>query len=135
VTFFDFAQKRLLIDVATALAHGNGPLLLTALSYLSSRAKRADLRCAIRVRRFYRPTTPTNHHRILMETPTFPFVIPGFQEWSAEPQISRLRLSGARTDLSRDTARHGAESKNPEGAYPQLADPSGAFSAKCIVMR
>jgi hypothetical protein len=44
---------------------------------------------------------PTNHHRILMETPTSPFVIPGFQEWSAEPQIAprhagtgRLRSPG-----------------------------------------
>ena len=33
-----------------------------------------DLRCAIRVPRSYRPTTATNHHRILMET-NLPFVI------------------------------------------------------------
>jgi hypothetical protein len=41
VTFFDFAQKWLLIDVPTApttvLALGNGPLLSEALSFLSSR--------------------------------------------------------------------------------------------------
>jgi hypothetical protein len=41
VTFFDFSQKGLLIDVATApttaLALGNGPLLSTTLSFLSSR--------------------------------------------------------------------------------------------------
>ena len=46
VTFFDFAQKGLLIDVhrpTTALALGNGPLLSAALSYLSSRAKPRDL--------------------------------------------------------------------------------------------
>ena len=43
MTFFDFAQKRLLIDVATApttaLALGNGPLLSATLSFLSSRAQ------------------------------------------------------------------------------------------------
>jgi hypothetical protein len=38
--------------------------------FLSSRAKRADLRCAIRVPRSYWPTTATNHHQILLETPT-----------------------------------------------------------------
>jgi hypothetical protein len=59
VTFFDFSQKGLLIDVATApttaLALGNGPLLSTTLSFsqlsfmeplpspLSSRAKPRDL--------------------------------------------------------------------------------------------
>jgi len=36
----------------------NRPFLATTLSFLSSRAKRADLRCAIRVPRSYRPTTP-----------------------------------------------------------------------------
>jgi hypothetical protein len=41
-------------------------------SFLSSRAKPRDLRCAIRVPRSYRPTTSTNHHRILMEKPTSP---------------------------------------------------------------
>jgi hypothetical protein len=35
-------------------------------------AKPRDLRCAIRVPRSYLPTTSTNHHRILMETPTSP---------------------------------------------------------------
>ena len=47
MTFFDFSQKGLLIDVATApttaLALGNGPLLSTTLSFLSSRAKPRDL--------------------------------------------------------------------------------------------
>jgi hypothetical protein len=92
VTFFDFPQKGLLIDVATApttaLALGNGPLLSTTLSFLSSRAQRADLRCAIRVPRSYRPTI-FNHHRILMETPTclchsrFPGVVRG----TADPSL------------------------------------------------
>ncbi len=50
----------------------NRPFLATTLSFLSSRAKPRDLRCAIRVPRSYRPTTATNHHRILMETPTSP---------------------------------------------------------------
>ena len=36
-------------------------------------------------------TTSTTHHRILMENTNLPFVIPGFQEWSAEPQIPWLR--------------------------------------------
>jgi hypothetical protein len=44
VTFFDFAQKGLLIDVptapTTALALGNGPLLSATLSFLSSRLPR-----------------------------------------------------------------------------------------------
>ena len=48
MTFFDFAQNGLLIDVATAptnaLALGNGPLLSATLSFLSSRAKPRDLR-------------------------------------------------------------------------------------------
>jgi hypothetical protein len=47
MTLFDFAQKGLLIDVptgpTTALALGNGPLLSTTLSCLSSRAKPRDL--------------------------------------------------------------------------------------------
>jgi hypothetical protein len=42
------------------------------------------------VPRPYRPASSTNHHRILMET-NLPWVIPGFQEWPAEPQIPRLR--------------------------------------------
>jgi hypothetical protein len=50
----------------------NRPFFATTLSLLSSRAKRADLRCAIRVPRSYRPTTSTNHHRVIMETPTSP---------------------------------------------------------------
>jgi hypothetical protein len=37
----------------------NRPFLATTLSLLSSRAKRADLWCAIRVPRSYRPTTST----------------------------------------------------------------------------
>ncbi len=47
VTFSDFRAKGLLIDVptapTTALALGIGPLLLAALSFLSSRAKPRDL--------------------------------------------------------------------------------------------
>ena len=38
----------------------NRPFLATTLSFLSSRAKPRDLRCAIRVPRSYRPTTSTN---------------------------------------------------------------------------
>ena len=40
----------------------------TNLNRKSGGAKRADLRCAIRVPRSYRPATATNHHRILMKT-------------------------------------------------------------------
>jgi hypothetical protein len=60
---------------------------------LSSRAKRADLRCAIRVPRSYRPTTPP----IITESswkPQPPLCHSGFQEWPAEPQIPRLRSPG-----------------------------------------
>jgi hypothetical protein len=64
----------------------------TALSYqrpspcLSSRAKRADLQCAIRVPRFYRSTTSTHHHRILMEILTSPlsFRVPGVVRGTAD---------------------------------------------------
>jgi hypothetical protein len=49
VTFFDFPQKGLLIDVATApttaLALGNGPLLSATLSFLSSRPERTRISC------------------------------------------------------------------------------------------
>jgi len=65
----------------------NRPFLATTISFLSSRAQARDLRCAIRVPRSYWPPTSTNHPRIIVGTPTSPFVIPGFQEWSAEPQI------------------------------------------------
>jgi len=51
----------------------NRPFLATTLSFLSSRAKPRDLRCAIRVPRCYRPTTATNHHQILMETSPLSF--------------------------------------------------------------
>jgi hypothetical protein len=44
----------------------------TNLDRKSGGAKRVDLRCALRVPRSYRPTTSTNHHRILMEAPTSP---------------------------------------------------------------
>jgi hypothetical protein len=74
----------------------NRPFLATTLSFLSSRAQRADLRCAIRAPRSYRPTTATNRHRILMHT-NLPFVLPGFQEWSAEPQIGFARDDKERT--------------------------------------
>jgi hypothetical protein len=72
---------------------GNRPFLTTTLSLLSSRAKRADLQCAIRVPRSYRHTTSA----ILTESSWKhqpPLVTPGFQEWSAEPQIPRLRSPG-----------------------------------------
>jgi hypothetical protein len=46
----------------------NRPFLGTTLSYLSSRAKPRDLRCAIRVPRTYRLTTATNHRGPLLET-------------------------------------------------------------------
>jgi hypothetical protein len=54
----------------------NHPFLATTLSFLSSRAKPRDLWCAIRLPRSYRPTIATNHHRILMQTPTFPLSFP-----------------------------------------------------------
>jgi hypothetical protein len=92
VTLSDFSQKGLLIDVATApttsLALGKGPLLSTTLSFLSSRVKRADLRCATRVPRAHRPTTSTSH-----------------------PERSASRIYRV------DTVLDGAESKDPEGAY------------------
>jgi hypothetical protein len=50
----------------------NRPFLATTLSFLSSRGQPRDLQCAIRVPRPRRPTTSTNHHRILMEAPTSP---------------------------------------------------------------
>jgi hypothetical protein len=50
----------------------NRPFLATTLSFLSSRGQPRDLQCAIRVPRPCRPTTSTNHHRILMEAPTSP---------------------------------------------------------------
>jgi hypothetical protein len=48
--------------------------------------------------------TFTNHHRILIETPNTPFVIPGFQEWSAEPQIPRLRSGRSSSCIPIDVA-------------------------------
>src|ERR1700730_6070040 len=44
-------------------------------------------------------TTSTTHRRILVENTTLPFVIPGLQEWSAEPQIPRLRSAGFQSSL------------------------------------
>jgi hypothetical protein len=64
----------------------NGPFLATTLSFLSSRAKRADLRCAIRVPRSYRPTNSINRHRILMKTPTSPF---SFRVSGSDPRNRR----------------------------------------------
>ncbi len=55
-------------------------------------AKRADLRCALRVPRSYRSH---NLHQSSLNphgNTNLPIVIPGFQEWSAEPQIPRLAL-------------------------------------------
>src|SRR5277367_5982381 len=75
------------------------PFFATTLSFLSSRAKRADLRCAIRVPRSYRPTTSTNHHRILTETPTsalslrFPGVVRGTADRSTAGHLIRTGLS------------------------------------------
>ena len=44
----------------------------TNLNRKSGGAQPRDLRCAIRLPRSYRPTTATNPHPILMETPTSP---------------------------------------------------------------
>ena len=60
-------------------------------SFASLGAKRADLRCAIRVPRSYRPATSTIITGPSWEHQPPLFVIPGFQEWSAEPQIRSLR--------------------------------------------
>ena len=74
----------------------NRPFLATVLSFLSSRAQPSGSAVRHSCARSYRSTTSANHHRTLMETPTSPchsgeFAHPGFQEWSAEPQIPRLR--------------------------------------------
>ena len=137
VTFFNFPQKGLLIDVATApttaLALGNGPLLSATLSFLSSRARTPEFPAALlssatpdvvlfkenhtqpteaatldrksgkasgsAVRHSCAPLLPaqtsTNHHRILMETPTstlsfrVPGVVRGRSQYGHSPSSSR----------------------------------------------
>jgi hypothetical protein len=66
----------------------------TNLNRKSGGAKPRDLRCAIRVPRSYRPTTATNHHRILMETPTSPL---SFRVSRSGPR-NRRSLGFARDD-------------------------------------
>jgi hypothetical protein len=112
----------------------NRPFLAATLSFLSSRAKPRDLRCAIRVPRSYRPTTATHHHRILMETPTS-LCHPGFQEWSRNRRSLGFARAERLTDLSRDKAlvarsRRACPERsrgNPGGAY--LTYAARAFPA------
>src|ERR1700722_17990556 len=78
------------------------PILATTLSLLSSRAQPRDLRCAIRVPRSYRPTTLYQSSLNPHENTNLPFVIPGFQEWSAELQIRSLRLGMTRTAVHKE---------------------------------
>jgi hypothetical protein len=53
-----------------------------------------DLRCAIRVPRSYRPTTSTNHHRILMETSTSPLSFRVSRSGPRNRRSARLRSPG-----------------------------------------
>ena len=65
----------------------------TNLNRKSGGAKPRDLRCAIRLPRSYRPKPPP----IITESSWKhqpPLCHSGFQEWSAEPQIPRLRSPG-----------------------------------------
>jgi hypothetical protein len=67
-------------------------------------AQPRDLRCAIRVSRSYRPTTSTNHDRILMEKPTSPL---SFRVSRSGPR-NRRSLGFARDDKKeRVVARKG----------------------------
>jgi hypothetical protein len=76
------------------LRFSNRPFLATTLSFLSSRAQPRDLRCAIRVPRSYRPPTSTNHHRIIVGTPTSPFVIPGSNPLTLQDDLNPGFLLG-----------------------------------------
>ena len=62
---------------------------------LSSRGQPRDLQCAIRVPRPCRPTTSTHHHNSHGST-NLAFVLPRFQERSAELQIPRLARTSCR---------------------------------------
>jgi hypothetical protein len=68
----------------------NRPFLAMTISFLSSRGQPRDLQCAIRVPRplpahNLHPSSPNPHG-----STNLPFVIPRFQERSAELQIPRL---------------------------------------------
>jgi hypothetical protein len=141
VTFLIFAQKELLIDVATAptsaLALGNDPLLSATLSFLSSRGQPSCPDVAVEgsaVRHSCAPLLPAHNLHPSSPNPhgntNLSVVIPGFQEWSAEPQIARLRLSEALRRYIANRGLHSAESKSLSRA--ESTDPGNTWGADAL---